>query len=276
MKVIVYQSFRGPPPPAWLTACMKTAAAWAAHKGYDYEGDLDLFSFVPEWFREKAGSLLNVVADLARLQMARHFLAQGYERAIWLDADVVVFDPERYEVDLKPSFLMCRELWVDTTAEDVEVGQGPLVCNRQVTNSMTMFAAGNDFLDFYIDRTLAVVRESGRVGRLSVSTQFLTELAQTRELPLHSQLGMFSPVFKHGLVQGIDEILDVYAGAMESPVYAANLCFCHRGMRRKGILVNDDLFQQTVDVLLRNRGAEFNDRYVRRRSRSLPATAPVS
>lgn len=271
MKVMVYQSFRGPPPPAWLGTCMQTAEAWAAKKGYDYDGDLDLFAFVPEWFREKAGSLINVVADLARLQMARHFLSSGYDRAIWLDADVVVFDPERYEIDLAPPFLMCRELWVDTADEDIELGQGPLHCNRQVTNSMTMFSADNDFLDFYIDKTLAIVRESpGRAGRLSVSTHFLTELVKTRELPLHRQLGLFSPILKHGLVEGVPEILDVYAASMESPVYAANLCFCHRGMRRKGILVDDALFERTVEVLLRGRGSEFNERYRRRLEQAAP------
>lgn len=265
MKVIVYQSFRGQPPPAWLVTCMKTAEAWAERKGYDYQGDLDLFSFVPDWFRDKAGSLINVVADLARLQMARHFLDQGYDRAIWLDADVVVFDSERFEVDLSPPFLMCRELWIDTAAEDIELGQGPLQCNRQVTNSMTMFSAKNDFLDFYIDKTLSVVRDSrGRVGRLSVSTEFLTQLVASRDLPLHRQLGLFSPILKYGLVEGIPEVLDLYAASMESPVYAANLCFCHRGMRRKGILVDDALFERTVDVLMRGRGAEFNDRYLRR------------
>ena len=35
-----------------------------------------------------------VITDLCRLLQARHFLENGYERVIWLDADILIFDGE--------------------------------------------------------------------------------------------------------------------------------------------------------------------------------------
>jgi hypothetical protein len=42
---------------------------------------------------------VHLVSDLARLTLARDYLAQGYDRALWVDADVVVFDPDALALD---------------------------------------------------------------------------------------------------------------------------------------------------------------------------------
>lgn len=271
MKTLVYQSFRGPPPPAWLGRCMRSAQRWADLRGYDYAGDLDLFEFVPGWFRDKAGPLLNVVADLARLNMARRFLDEGYDRTVWLDADVVVFDAEGFTLDLTQPMLLCGEVWLSTPDERTAYGEGPLVCTKKVTNSLAMFSDETELLDRYIETTLRVVREApGRAGRLSVSTELLTAWAERVELPLCHSVGMFSPVFKRGFLDGDEALLELYASAIQAPIRCANLCFAHRGMVRKGVRVDDRLFQETITRLEQSRGAEFNDRFWR-----LRASAPL-
>lgn len=264
MKVIVYQSFRGPPPPRWLLRCLETSEAWAKSQGYDYSGDNDMYAFVPDWYAEKARVYPNVIADLARLVMARHFLDQGYDRAIWLDADVVVFDPERFQVDLSQPFLVCGEVWLDTDPED-DYGAGPLHCKPQVTNSITMFSRGNAFLGDYIARCLEIVRDAPETApRLSVSNHYLTPLSKTMTLPQVHELALTSPILMHGLVEGIPEILELYAAYMEAPVRAANLCFSFRGKTHKGIPVTDAFFDRTIDHLLATRGDDLNRLYRQR------------
>lgn len=271
MKVIVYQSYSGPPPPPWLARCRATVEAWAADQGYDYDGDNDLYAFVPDWYGEKAGPFINVVADLARLTMARHYLDQGYDRAIWLDADVVVFDPDRFRTDLAQSCLLCGEVWLDTDP-NVDFGAGDLHCKRQVTNSLTMFAPDNTFLDAYIERCLAIVRDGPHPApRLSVSTHLLTSLAKTMTFPLVHDLALISPILMLGIAESDPTILDLYASYMAAPVRAANLCLSFRGKRDKGIPVTDALFDRTIDKLLETQGHDINRAY---HHRSYARSAP--
>lgn len=264
MKVIVYQSYSGPPPPSWLKTCMHTVETWANSRGYDYKGDNPLFHFVPDWYREKAGPYVNVVADLARLKMAQHFLKQGYDRAIWLDADVVIFEPDQFQPDLSQPFLVCHEIWLDTDPE-VNFGEGPLYCQKKVTNSLTMFPTDSNFLDTYIEQCLSIVRNvQGTASQLSVSTDLLTQLSKTQKLPLFQQLGLFSPIMMQGIVKSIPEVLELYIATMESPVYAANLCLSFRGKQYKGLDVSDAFFEQTVACLLQSHGADLNQPFTQR------------
>lgn len=261
MKVIVYQSYRGPPPPRWLTRCRASVEAWAVGRGYEYDGDNDLYAFVPDWYLEKAGLFVNVVADLARLTMARHYLDRGYDRAIWLDADVAVFDPGCFQPDLTQSFLLCGEIWLDTDP-DVDFGAGHLHCKHQVTNSMTMFAAENTFLDVYIERCLSIARDAARpTPRLSVSTHLLTALSKTMRFPLVHELALISPILMLGIVESDPTILELYASHMAAPVRAANLCLSFRGKCHKGVPVSDDLFDRTLDKLVETQGSEINWHY---------------
>jgi len=93
MKTVVYQSYRTRDVAPWLATCQASVRDWAARAGHDYRhyGD-ELFDRVPDWYRAKAGSLVLPVSDLARLVLARELLAEGYDRTVWVDADLLVFD----------------------------------------------------------------------------------------------------------------------------------------------------------------------------------------
>ena len=149
MKTIVYQSYRGNETPNWLETCMQTVKNWAELKGFDYRREDNFFNYVPDWYIDKSQGKINVIADLARLEIAKKFLEQGYEQTIWMDADVVVFDPDNLNIETTEEYLVCREVWLDTE-DDKNFGEGEIFCTEKVTNSLVYFTQKNSFLDFYI------------------------------------------------------------------------------------------------------------------------------
>jgi hypothetical protein len=138
MKTIVYQSYRGNETPNWLETCMQTVKNWAELKDFDYQRVDNFFDYVPDWYIDKSQGKINIIADLARLEIAKKFLNQGYDQTIWMDADVVVFDPDNLNIDTSEEYLVCREVWLDT-ADDKNFGEGEIFCTEKVTNSLVYF-----------------------------------------------------------------------------------------------------------------------------------------
>ena len=111
MKTLVYQSFRTSDVPGWVTRRMKSVRGWAADRGFDYQFfDDRFFEYAPDWYREKVKHHRLLVGDLARLELGKKFLAEGYDRTIWIDADVIVFDSENFNVDIREDFAFCRNI----------------------------------------------------------------------------------------------------------------------------------------------------------------------
>src|ERR1700691_64233 len=100
MRTVVCQAYCSPTGvPPWIERCMDTVRGWAEHRGFAYERTDDgLFYPVPPWCGQRVGGEPVRMSALARLLLARSLLAR-YDRAVWVDADVVVFDPERFVVD---------------------------------------------------------------------------------------------------------------------------------------------------------------------------------
>lgn len=258
MKTIVYQSYRGDETPNWLENCMQTVKDWAELKEYHYQRVDNFFDYVPDWYIAKAQGKLNIIADLARLEIAKKFLDAGYDQTIWIDADVVVFDPDKLTIDTTEDYLLCREVWLDTEDEK-NLGEGTLFCTQKVTNSLVYFAKGNSFLDFYIYASKSILKnQTGRLSRLAVSTKFLSRLYEIMELPVFPNMGLFSPILMHGIVEDKKSISQLYAESLESPVYAANLCLSFRNQSHKGIMVTDKLFEETIDKLVQTKGEMIN------------------
>jgi two-component Ni(II)/redox sensor kinase NrsS len=97
-----------------------------------------------------------------------------------------------------------------------------------------------------------------RLSRLAVSTKFLSRLYEIMELPLFPNMGLFSPILMHAIVEDKTEIIELYTKALKSPIYAANLCLSFRNQSHKGIMVTDKLFEQLIDKLLQNKGEMIN------------------
>ena len=92
---------------------MSSVEQWALASGYDYRllGD-ELFETVPDWYMRKVRGRMPIAADLGRLQWAQRFLRGGYDWVIWMDADMLVFAPERLIVDLQQACTFGQEHWV--------------------------------------------------------------------------------------------------------------------------------------------------------------------
>ena len=256
MKTVVYQSYRTVNVPAWLGRCMATVREWAAARGYDYRFiDDRLFEYAPPWYREKVVDDVLLVSDLARLEIARELLAQGYDRTVWVDADVVVFAPERFAIDAAEDYAFCKEVWVEPAAD------GTLSCSQRVNNSVSVFVRSNAFLDFYVHACHSLVRRKPRPERWAVGTHFLTALHRILPFRLLTTVGMFSPVMMADLARGTDGALKAYAARFGGPVYAANLCASVREVHCHGVLMDDGLYESVVDNLVRTRGAALNQFY---------------
>ena len=244
MKTIVYQSYIGNDTPAWLKICMHTVENWSKFNGFDYQREDNFFQYVPDWYIEKSQGKINVIADLARLEIAKKFLDSGYDRAIWIDADVVIFDLENLLVNTKEDYLLCREIWLDTK-NDANLGKRTLSCIKKVTNSLLFFRKNNSFLDFYIYACKSIIKnQKDKFSRLAVSTEFLSKLSDIIELPLFPNMGLFSPILMHGLVEDRTTVIQLYAESLESPVFAANLCLSYRNQSYKGIMVTDKFLKK--------------------------------
>ena len=113
---------------------METVPQWAEQRGYEYRFfDDGFFDRVPAWFKERVRQLILPMSDLARLLVARELLDAGFDRVIWVDADVLIFDLERFDVDVTANCAFCRELWLG------EVADGTMQIYPRVNNAVAHY-----------------------------------------------------------------------------------------------------------------------------------------
>ncbi len=252
MRTVVFQSYRPTGGPQWVRRCLDTAREWAGLCGFDYRfvGD-EIFDSVPDWYREKAANRIPVITDLGRLLLARDFLAAGYERTVWLDADVLVFDPDRLDVDVTGEYAFGAELWIQ------KANSGGIRAYRNVHNAISVFTAGNSFLDFYIHACLSVVgRLEGGVPPQIVGPKLLTAFHNIIGFPLIAEVGMLSPPVLRDIANGSGPALDLFRRRVKAPLRAANLCSSLAG---KDGEVSDAVVQRASERLLETRGAILGD-----------------
>ncbi|MDJ0947522.1 MAG: hypothetical protein QNJ94_01225 [Alphaproteobacteria bacterium] len=256
MKTVVYQSYRTENVPGWITRCLKTVRDWTDRNGFDYAFvDDRMFDYVPDWFREKAAGNILLISDLARLELAREFLGKGYERTIWVDADIVVFDPDRFDIEVSEEYGFCREVWVQKTR------WGRRIISKRVNNAVTVFVSGNSMLDFYIHACKSTVaNRSGELRPVLIGTEFLTSLHEDLKFPLIESVGLFSPPVTKDIAAGGGAMLDVYIKVFGRPLRAGNLCASMRNKKIYGVHMTDAIYDRAIDNLLETRGNIINDR----------------
>jgi hypothetical protein len=253
VAIVVYQSFRVTNVPEWMGRCMASVKEWALKRGYEYRffGD-ELFDFVPDWYRNRINNQIHLVADLARLEIAKQFLNNGYEQAIWIDADVLVFAPEQFTLPLDRSFAFCREMYI---AND---DNKQLVAYKRVNNAITLMSKGNSFLDFYIDASKNIVAQREKLKHTSVGTSFLTAMNQQLPIDHINQVGLFSPLVMRDIALGKGDALSLYMQAFATPIYSANLCFTFNNSEASGVNMSPDLFSRVINNLCDTQGQVVN------------------
>jgi len=236
---------------------MNGVSNWSAYKNFDYRFvDDQIFDLVPIAYRNKTKGRLPVLSDLARLIMARDLIFEGYEKVIWIDADVLIFDQDHFDIINEEDFCFCREIWIQHSAN------GGVKVFRNVHNAVCFFVKGNSFLEFYIDACLQVVEgienNKAMVNQL-VGPKLLTSLHNMIGYPLIENVGMFSPL----VLQDIESqmggtALDLLIHELPAPMQAANLCSSLVGGVVDGIDLNHTKMERIVDLLLKTKGGKLN------------------
>lgn len=258
-RTLVIQSYRTHGVPAWIARCMGTARAWAARKGYDYEFvDDRLFDMAPAWYRERCGRHRLPVTDLARLLLLREALgARGYDCAVWLDADMLIFDPDAFGLASVSRYALAREVWVARSAE------GRLVRALGLNNSVVVMRRGNPVLDFLIHACEAVVARhtEDSLRHNSAGTALLSALAGVLPVPVVAGAGLSSPALTAELAGRAvpdTELLRAFVQDSEQPLAALNLCASLVDVPVHGLRLGEGEVATAMDRLLETRGEVLN------------------
>lgn len=256
-STIVVQSFRNRDVPVWIERCLSTIRHWATQSQFQYRiiGD-EFFDLVPPWYRRKAGRYLTVVTDLARLLLARKCLGEGYARVVWVDADVVVFNPRGLSLDPGLSYGYCREVWVKKNRS-----QG-LSAFLKINNAACLFRddpAASRHLDDYIGACTSLVAGLARIrDHTEVGTKLLTSWDRERALPILKGFGLINPVIMQALLTSDTETLKLFMEWQHGPLYAANLCNFFRAGGGGDRGIKDEVYSAVLDKLLEGEGSLLN------------------
>lgn len=232
---------------------MKSVRDWAAGRGFDYRFiDDRFFDCVPGKYRAKTTDKI-MLSDLARLLMSKQLLGEGYRRTVWVDADVVVFAGDSWELPTDHDYYFCYEI--------VPLRSSPagFQVDVRANNAVSIFSAGNLFQDFYIQACQQILDEIANPEHWALGTYFLSWLRRAFPLPLLRNVGMFGPRVMRDLAQGTTEVLPLYVRATKVPLVAANCCV---SMRDKFVTpqieLTDDMCAAAIDRCIESRGEAVN------------------
>jgi len=222
MRTIVIQSYRTTHIERWIQRCMQTVQEWATNSGYEYEFiDDALFEYVPRQLRDKSSTSLLPLTDIARLGVLQERLASAYDRAIWLDADVVIFRPDQLRIPAKSGASLCHEIWSYTDA------QGQVHHRRGINNAAMVFDRGHPLLGFLHHAALELYGhlEPTQIRTTTLGTDFLSKLGRLYPMRLLTQVACLSHLLVHALSANQQpELLQEHAKRFGHPFHAANLC----------------------------------------------------
>jgi len=255
MRTIVHQSYRTANVPEALGRCLASVRSWAAAKGFDYRFmDDAFFGVLPDGFREKVSGRVLPMSDLARLIWARDLLAEGYDRVIWLDADVLVFDPTEFDVPTTDQYGVGRELWVRRGGRD------KLLFSESLHNAVLVFCRGNDFLDFYIHACRAIAETAAApIVDHALGPDFLVRLRDVIGRRVLSGVGMFSPILTADIARGGGRVTRAFVAEHRAPIQAANLCWSFLGRPQDNYQLTEPVINRAIDQLLQSQGAMLSE-----------------
>lgn len=238
-RVLTLQSDKPPPRAAWRRQCLASVRSWAAAQGYEYRflGD-ELFGLIPDDLRRACRGVVLPLTDIGRLLWLKKLLDEGWDRVIWLDADILIFDPAlRIEAET-----IGREIWISKGLRD------GYRAAESVNNCVLSMTAGSPLLGRLLDATLArAATFSAPPHPRTLGPDLFRRLHAAQPMPVAADIAMASPPMIAGLATGDPAALAAHGGIWKGPVRAANLC---------GSLIEDDgLALQAVQRLLATPGA---------------------
>jgi hypothetical protein len=252
-NTIVIQTFRNHTIPAWIQRCLQSVQKWTALHEHDYSLAGDEFYDLcgPEYLGHGSKNP-QAITNLARLVATRQRLDAGYQRVIWMDADVFVFDPAKLVFDfpaesLTTGYAFGREAWLFRDPTGVIRVKSP-----RPHNAATFFTQGAVDLDMLITLIRHIDARRQIVSNFQVGVRLLHALQYSLMFPTFSHVGMFSPVLLRALAERDERVLQFYGRAYRYQVCAGNLCYSKRGE------VTDDMLWRAIDHLEAGAGDAVN------------------
>jgi|HubBroStandDraft_1064217.scaffolds.fasta_scaffold00005_132 hypothetical protein len=253
MRTVVLQSFRTTRVPDWMRRCLASVRSWAERCGFEYEFvDDRIFDFCGPLYSARAAGNIRMMTNLARLELARARLTGAYERAIWLDADVFIFAPERLSLDLGRGYAFGLEVWL------LRGPDGTLLPRVTAHNAVFCFTRNQPDLDFLIAtiRHLVMTREIDE--SLKVGVKLITALQPVLEFPMLTAVGMFGQEMIQAVADDDPSVLGLFARATGYPVFAANIGYSFSTDPGEALITAamDNLERTRGDIINRHLGAE--------------------
>ncbi len=209
-RTIVFQSFRVENVPPAIDRCMQSVRDWAEGAGFDYRFyDDDFLRKVPAWLTE-ATDIVLLIADYARVMTALELHSQGYDRAIWMDADLAVHDFSKMVLPHNDGFGFSREWWLAKPDDQFKL-------QRRVNNCCCFFDRGDPFAPFYLQAMERRLHQRGKkITGLEFSTRPLTNMQKDLPIPLVQSVATLSPLAVHLILEGnklaVEQQMKAYSG----------------------------------------------------------------
>jgi hypothetical protein len=249
MKTRVIQSYRAVNIPPWIDRCLQSVQAWSAAQGFDYQlvGD-EGFRLCGEGYLASVGDNVRSITNLMRLILVRQAHDAGWDRAIWIDADVLVFAPEPFRIDLDSRYAFARETWL------ARIGGQRWRAFTGVNNCVFACMAGEPDLDFLIAATRHIAAHRQIHSNYQVGGDIIQGLRRCLDFQVLDNVGMFSDDIVAALARNQGDILHAQARFHATPVYAANLCVGAHYLNS----VSEAEALLAIDALLGTRGEVVN------------------
>jgi len=244
LKTIIFQSQAKSNMQPWVEACLETVRIWATQTSVDYQflGD-EIFEFVPEYLRYKFKDQPVILTDLARLRLLNSALNDAYDRAVWIDADLLVFNP--YALDLIKAFhAVGREVWVQKAGSQLKV-------YRKVHNAFLMGTKDDSFLPFYADAAETMLRRAeGPLVPQFIGPKLLTAQHNITALHVQESVGMVSPLALRDALNGGGPALDLTLAGHERGLDAVNLSASLLGIKSDEVCHGEADYEKFIEQTL--------------------------
>lgn len=234
---------------------MASVSDWARHYGYDYRKlNSGFFEKVPDWFFARCSGQIHPITDLARLLVMQQELSTSYERVVWLDADVLIFDPENFSIDTQSGFQFGYGHFVGMHADGTaHIGEsGP-------NNGLLVAHRSHPLLAFYIYAIEAIVRDAkpGSLERTALGPDFIRRLAGLCPLECNLRFGWLTPVIQQELSVGQVRLSRLLATKQSIRIAAVDLCHFFRKSQPQELLGSyDRMVELAIDRLNATRSLE--------------------
>jgi hypothetical protein len=234
---------------------MESVKSWTQANNFTYKFfDDSFFAFAPDWYREKVNNQIHLVTDLARLVATKQLHASGFDRVIWIDADVIIFDPANFVIPQDQAYGFGLEAWLNKKDEKFTV-------TISVHNAIMHFHAQNSFLDNYIDAVENIVRTAPETSlkHTAVGTDFLTAIHRRSPVPILASCALFSPMSVRAIANNKVKAIQATAARLSSPIVCANLCSTFRvGNEISKKEIEDGTYEDAIANLMNSKGEIFN------------------